>query len=164
MSSKPITVLVADDHAIMRQGLSSLLKDEGGFQVIGEAQTGREAVKMAQELQPDVILMDIAMPVLNGLEATRQIRSQNPEAKVIILSAHSEDIYVEQTVAAGVSGFIEKQSSSDILAQAIRDVVKGGVYFSPAIARRRRRQSDAEAKGKNVSLTSRENEVLQLVA
>src|SRR5476651_1807386 len=109
--SKPISVLLADDHAIVRQGLRALLNTAGSFQVIGEATTGREAVEMARKLQPDVILMDIAMPVLNGLEATRQILAARPKARVIILSAHSDDEYIKRTSEAGVMGFLEKQMS-----------------------------------------------------
>ena len=91
---KPITILLVEDHVVMRQGLRSLLNAEGHFLIVGEARTGREAIKMVQKLTPDVILMDIAMPVLNGLEATRQILAANPAAKVIILSAHSDDAYI----------------------------------------------------------------------
>ena len=108
----PITVLVAEDHAIVRQGLCALLKADAQFRIVGEAQDGREAVAMARTLKPDVILMDIAMPVLNGLEATRQILAANPAAKVVILSAHSDDAYVERMNAAGVAGFLEKQTSA----------------------------------------------------
>ena len=105
-AAKPITILLAEDHAIVRQGLSALLNAGGNFKMIGEARTGREAVEMAQSLRPDVILMDIAMPVLNGLEATRQILAANPTAKVIILSAHSDDEFIERTTAIGAVGFL----------------------------------------------------------
>lgn len=161
---------MAEDHAVVRQGLCCLLRSDGHFEIVGEARTGREAVELAQSLHPDVILMDIAMPVLNGLEATRQILAANSAARVIILSAHSDDVYVERMSAAGVTGFIEKQSSADVLTKAIRTVAAGGAYFSPAIARRLR-ESQAQAvtrdgapKANGVRLTSRETEVLQLVA
>jgi DNA-binding NarL/FixJ family response regulator len=163
-------VLLAEDHAIVRQGLSSLLRADGHFLVAGEARTGREAVEMARTLRPDVILMDIAMPVLNGLEATRQILAANPAARVVVLSAHSDDVYVERMNEAGVVGFLEKQTSAEILTKAIREVVAGHTFFSPAIARRLRddqskpRDRDGLLKAHGARLTSRESEVLQLVA
>ena len=125
---------------------------------------------MARTLSPDVILMDIAMPVLNGLEATRQILAANPQAKVLILSAHSDDIYVERLVAAGVCGFLEKQSSADILTKAIHEIARGKAFFSPAIAKRmasdpgKPRDREGMVKSNGARLTSRESEVLQLVA
>ena len=168
--AKQITVLLAEDHAIVRQGLRSLLHADGHFLVVGEARTGREAVEMARTLRPDVILMDIAMPVLNGLEATRQILAADPAAKVVVLSAHSDDVYVERMNEAGVVGFLEKQTSAEILTKAIHEVVAGHVFFSPAIARRLRddqskpRNRDGLLKAHGARLTSRESEVLQLVA
>ena len=167
---KQITVLLAEDHAIVRQGLSALLKSDGQFNMVGEARTGREAVELARTLRPDVILMDIAMPVLNGLEATKQILAANPAAKVLILSAHSDDVYVERMIAAGVAGFLEKQSSAEILTRAIREIVRGNPYFSPAIAKRlandpsKPRNREGLVKAHGARLTSRESEVLQLVA
>lgn len=168
--SKQITVLLAEDHAIVRQGLSALLKADGQFKMVGEARTGREAVELARTLRPDVILMDIAMPVLNGLEATKQILTANPAAKVLILSAHSDDVYVERMIAAGVAGFLEKQSSAEILTKAIHEIAKGKTFFSPAIAKRlandpgKPRDRDGMVKVHGARLTSRESEVLQLVA
>ena len=168
--SKSITVLLAEDHAVVRQGLSALLNADGHFKMVGEAKTGREAVELAHTLRPDVILMDIAMPVLNGLEATRQILAANPAAKVVILSAHSDDEYIERMSTAGVAGFLEKQTSADVLTKAIREIAKGNTYFSPAIAKRMRdapgkpRDRDGLPKANAARLTSREAEVLQLVA
>ena len=167
---KQITVLLAEDHAIVRQGLSALLKADGQFKMVGEARTGREAVELARTLQPDVVLMDIAMPVMNGLEATKQILTANPAAKVLILSAHSDDVYVERMIAAGVAGFLEKQSSAEILTKAIHEIAKGKSFFSPAIAKRlasdpgKPRDRDGMIKAHGARLTSRESEVLQLVA
>ena len=129
--SKLITVLLAEDHAIVRQGLCALLNADGHFLIVGEVRTGCEAVKMAAVLKPDVILMDIAMPVLNGLEATRQILAANPAAKVIVLSAHSDDEYIKRMCTAGVCGFLEKQTSAEILTKAIREVAAGGVFSAP---------------------------------
>ena len=170
ITPKHITVLLAEDHAIVRQGLSALLKADGQFKMVGEARTGREAVELAQTHRPDVILMDIAMPVLNGLEATRQILAANPAAKVLILSAHSDDVYVERMIEVGVAGFLEKQTSAEILTKAIREVAAGKSFFSPAIAKRlasdpsKPRDRDGLVKSNGARLTSRESEVLQLVA
>lgn len=167
---KQITVMLAEDHAIVRQGLCALLNADGHFAMVGEARTGREAVELAKALQPDVILMDIAMPVLNGLEATRQILAANPAARIIILSAHSDDAYIERTRSAGVAGFLEKQTSAEILTKAIREVAKGNTFFSPSIAKRmlgdlgKPRDRDGLIKANGARLTSRESEVLQLVA
>ncbi len=166
---KKITVLLAEDHAIVRQGLRTLLETDGHFDVIAQAQTGRQAVEMTASLRPDVILMDIAMPVLNGLEATRQILAANPAAKVLILSAHSDDAYIERMSAVGAAGFLEKQTSAEILTRAIMEVASGKLFFSPAIAKRmldgRNRSLDRDGQpASNLRLTSRETEVLQLVA
>jgi DNA-binding NarL/FixJ family response regulator len=168
--SAVITVLLAEDHAIVRQGLSALLKADGHFRIVGEARNGREAVALALELRPDVILMDIAMPVLNGLEATRQILTANRAARVVILSAHSDDAYIERMRDAGVSGFLEKQTSAEILTKALREVARGNLFFSPSIVKRMSsapevaRGRDGLPKAEPRRLTSRESEVLQLVA
>jgi DNA-binding NarL/FixJ family response regulator len=170
-SSKQITVLLAEDHAIVRQGLRALLSRDGQIRIVGEARTGRDAVKLAQALLPDVILMDIAMPELNGIEATRQILTANSSAKIIILSAHSDDEYVERTTAAGVAGFLEKQTSSEILTKAIIEVARGNKFFSPSITKRlphdlgKPRGRDGFVMRAGIRpLTARESEVLQLVA
>lgn len=168
--AKPITVLLADDHAIVRQGISGLLNTDGHFRIVGEARTGREAVALAHALRPDVILMDIAMPVLNGLEATRQILATTPSAKIVILSAHSDDEYIERMSSAGVSGFLEKQTSAEILTKALREVARGQKFFSPSIAKRlhddhnKPRDREGLLKANASRLTPRESEVLQLVA
>ncbi len=169
-AAKKISVLLAEDHAVVRQGLRTLLETEGHFAVVGQAQTGREAVLLAATLRPDVILMDIAMPVLNGLAATQQILAANPAAKVLILSAHSDDEYIERLTAVGAAGFLEKQTSAEILAQAIHEVARGKAFFSPAIAKRmadsknRTRNREGQHTPNGARLTSRETEVLQLVA
>ena len=171
-SAKRIRTLLADDHMIVREGLRKLLETESDIEVVGEAATGRQAVDKALKLQPDVIVMDIAMPQLNGLEATRQIRQLLPNAKVLILSAHADDAYVEHVTALGVSGYLIKQTSAHVLAEAIREVQKGNFYFGPAISKhlRQRKQKALEqnsrsgAKAKVERLSSREVEVLQLIA
>ena len=133
---KRITVLLADDHTVVRQGLRTLVEAGGYSEVVGQARNGREAVQLARALRPDVILMDISMPVLNGFEATRRILAANPAAKVLILSAHSDDGYIEQAIAVGAAGFLEKQTSAAILIKAIRKVAKGNRFFSPALVKR----------------------------
>ena len=169
-SMKRIAVLLVEDHTIVRQGLRLLIEAAGDIEIVGEAKTGREAVRMAGELRPQVIVMDIAMPLMNGLEATRQILKALPEAKVLILSAHSDAEYVEQVVKAGARGYLIKQSSGDVLAQAIRDLHKGQTYFTPSIAKRLKEDYQKSADGsrlqkrKNMELTSREAELLQLIA
>jgi DNA-binding NarL/FixJ family response regulator len=169
-ASKKITVLLADDHAIVRQGLCSLLSTDGDFVVVGQARNGREAVQMARQLRPTVILMDIAMPVLNGLEATRQILAENPSAKVVILSAHSDEEYVERMRAEGASGFLEKQTSGEILTKALHEVAKGNRYFGSSPAERARDNSSKPnyshglLRANGPLLSAREAEVLQLTA
>src|SRR5947207_8880422 len=133
---KPITVLLAEDHHIVREGFRSLLKHEPDIEVVGEAETGRQAVQLTRKLRPAVVVMDIAMPLLNGLEATRQIRKDFPDTKVLILSAHSDDAYVEQVTMLGAAGFLLKQTSSHVLATAIREVQKGKTFYSPSISKR----------------------------
>jgi DNA-binding NarL/FixJ family response regulator len=167
---KQITVLLAEDHQIVREGLRKLLEAEKDIEVVGEATSGRQAVALAKKLTPDVVVMDIAMPLLNGLEATRQILQAGTGTKVLMLSAHSDDTYVEQAVAFGAKGFLLKQTSSNDLSKAIREIEKGNTFFSPSIAKRlqRQNQKSLDRKGllktKAVQLSSREMEVLQLIA
>jgi len=165
-----ITVLLAEDHQIVREGFRSLLEHESDIEVVGEAGTGRQAVQLTRKLRPEVVVMDIAMPLLNGLEATRQIRKDFPDTKVLILSAHSDEAYVDQAADLGAAGFLLKQTSSENLATAIREVQKGNTFFSPAIAKRLnggdRKSPDrlGKAKKRNNRLSPREAEVLQLIA
>jgi DNA-binding NarL/FixJ family response regulator len=169
-ATKPITVLLADDHTVVREGLRTLLDGEGDIQVVGQAATGREAVELARKLRPCVVVMDIAMPVLNGLEATRQILKANPAAKVLILSAHSDDTYLEEVVSLGASGFMIKQTSARELCRAVRAIQQGNVFFSSTIAQRVRKQYRCLPSGgrlvrnRGTRLSSREVEVLQLIA
>jgi DNA-binding NarL/FixJ family response regulator len=169
-AEKPITVLLAEDHMIVREGLKSLLAVEKDIAVIGEATTGREAVEITRKLCPDVVIMDIAMPLLNGLEATRQIRQVVPDAKVIILSAHGDDAYVQQATAIGAAGYLIKQTSAHFLSEAIREVQKGHTFFSPSVAKKIHQHNQPHPgrkgllKAKVASLSSREVEVLQLIA
>src|SRR5258705_8747957 len=121
---KPITVLLAEDHQIVREGFRALLEHERDIEVVGEAANGRQAVQLTRKLRPEVVVMDIAMPLLNGLEASRQIRKDVPETRVLFLSAHSDDAYAEQMIEFGAAGFLLKQNSSHVLATAIREVQK----------------------------------------
>lgn len=167
---KPITVLLAEDHQIVREGFRSLLEHEPDIQVVAEAESGRQAVELVKELQPEVVVMDIAMPLLNGLEATRQIRRDFPAIKILILSAHSDDAYIEQVFQLGAAGFLLKQTSSGMLAKAIREVHKGKKFYTPSVSQRltSRQTATVGREGKPVTklnhLSSREMEVLQLVA
>jgi DNA-binding NarL/FixJ family response regulator len=167
---KRITVLLAEDHQIVREGFRCLLQHEHDIEVIGEAETGRQAVQLTRKLRPAVVVMDIAMPLLNGLEATRQIRKDSPNTRVLILSAHSDDAYVAQVTALGAAGFLLKQTSSHSLATAIREVQKGNTFYSPAVSRRLQDPSqqtidrEGQVRKKNNRLSSREVEVLQLIA
>jgi DNA-binding NarL/FixJ family response regulator len=167
---KRITVLLAEDHTVVREGLRALLEAEGDLDVIGEAETGRQAVELARRLRPGVIVMDIAMPRLNGLEATRQILKADPNARVLVLSAHGDEAYVEQVTALGAAGYLLKQTSAHALAGAVRLVAAGRSYYSPSIAKRfpggpGRCATGRERPGQGgVRLSSREQEVLQLVA
>ena len=167
---KRIAVLLVEDHTIVRQGLRLLIEAAGDIEIVGEAKTGREAVRMTRELRPQVIVMDIAMPLMNGLEATRQILKAFPDAKILILSAHSDAEYVEQVVKAGARGYLIKQSSGDVLARAVRDLHKGQTFFTPSIAKRLREDYQKAADGsglqkkRTTELTSREGELLQLIA
>jgi DNA-binding NarL/FixJ family response regulator len=165
---KRITVLLAEDHMVVREGFRKLLEGESDIEVVGEAQNGRQAVELTRKLRPAVVVMDIAMPLLNGLEATRQIRKAFPDTKVIILSAHSDDAYVDQAIAIGAVGFLLKQTSSHNVSVAIREVQKGNTFFSTSVSKRLHDQK-APANGKALrkkvaSLSSRELEVLQLIA
>jgi DNA-binding NarL/FixJ family response regulator len=167
---KRIAVLLVEDHTIVRQGLRLLIEATGDIKIVGEAKTGREAVLMARNLQPEVIVMDIAMPLLNGLQATRQILKDSPESRVLILSAHSDLEYVEQVVKAGARGYLVKQSSGDVLATAIREVQKGKTFFTPSIAKllkddyQKSRDGVGLRKKRTTELTSREAELLQMIA
>ena len=133
---KKITVLLVEDHMIVREGFRKMLELEADLEVVGEAQDGRQAVALAQKLRPAVVLMDIAMPLLNGLEATRQILKALPATRVVMLSAHSDDAYIEDATACGAKGFLVKQTSARLVCEAIRQVQKGNTFFSPTVARR----------------------------
>jgi DNA-binding NarL/FixJ family response regulator len=165
---KKITVLLADDHNIVREGFRKMLELEGDFEIVGEASDGRQAVALAKKLLPAVLLMDIAMPLMNGLEAARQIMKTVPATRVLILSAHNDIAYVQNAIDSGASGFLLKQTSSHDVCRAIREIAKGKTFFSPAIAKQLEHQKSLDRSGtpktRAVQLTSREMEVLQLIA
>jgi len=167
---KTIKTLLADDHTIVREGLRALLLADKEIDVVGQARNGREAVAMAVALRPDIVVMDIAMPLLNGLEATKQILERDPGIKVLILSAHSDDAYIDRVIAVGAAGFLIKQTSAQILAKAIHDVMAGNAFYSPQVLKRVQDhyQKSDRIGGllikKATGLTSRELEVIQLVA
>lgn len=169
MTDRTITVFLADDHTIVRQGLAKLLEGEPNLKVVGEAENGREAVKKVESLKPDVVIMDISMPLLNGIEATRQIKKIAPQTKVIILSMHSHDRYIGELLNHGASGYLLKDSTGSDIIRAISAAVKGDTYLSPSISRRviedylslkkKSPQEDLYSK-----LSNREREVFQMVA
>jgi DNA-binding NarL/FixJ family response regulator len=165
----PIRILLADDHGIVRRGLHYLLERSPGMQVIGEAADGREAVRLAEETSPDVVIMDIAMPNLNGIEATAQIVKKNPKAGVIILSMHSDEAYLVRALSAGARGYLLKDSAEADLIRAVQAVSQGRPFFSPAISRTLledyvRRLQQENLRDSYDLLTDREKEVLQLLA
>ena len=166
---KKIAVLLVDDHAVVRQGLRALIEAEGDMVVVGEAENGRQAVAQTKKLLPDVVVMDVAMPGMNGLEATRQIVRNVPSAKVLVLTSYGDEDYVAQLLEAGAIGYLVKQTAAADLLRAIREVRGGNKFFSPAIAKRLRQQDREAFLGRQsvsriARLTSREAEVLQLVA
>jgi DNA-binding NarL/FixJ family response regulator len=156
-----ITIVLADDHRIVREGLRKLLEIHNGFKVVGEADNGRAVVELARELRPAIVLMDIAMPILNGIEATRQILRDRPSTRILILSAHCDDVYIDHLITLGIAGYVLKHTSLPVLAQAIRQIVKGGTFFEAIITERLIRQT---VKTQVAHLSSRETEVLQLIA
>jgi DNA-binding NarL/FixJ family response regulator len=164
-----IRVILADDHSVMRRGLRLILEQQEGFEVLGEACDGREAVTLAQSLHPDVAVLDITMPNLNGIEAARQITDKQPEVAVVVLSMHADESYVLRALKAGARGYLLKESpESDFLA-AVRSVSEGKAFFSPAVSRLLvedyvRQLQDRDIEDSYDLLTPREREILQLIA
>lgn len=163
-----IRVLLADDHTILRDGIRALLDDQADIEVIGEAEDGLSTVKMVAKLKPDVVIMDIAMPILNGLEATRQIQRDYPQVKVLILTMHENEEYIRQVLAAGALGYVLKDAAAHDLLGAIRAVHRGEAVLSPAITRLviedYLRWGDIRPADISNGLTPREREILQLIA
>lgn len=161
-----IKVLIADDHAVVREGLRALIATEPGMEVAGEAEDGIEAVFKARSLQPDVILMDLVMPRKDGLEAISEIKQQNPEARVLVLTSFAEDEMVFPAIKSGALGYLLKDSSPQELLQAIRDVYRGESFLHPTIARKliRELRQPSDLPPAEEPLTEREVDVLKLVA
>src|SRR5512133_1810256 len=167
---KMIRVLVADDHDIVRAGLRALLEAAGDMLVVGEAENGEQAVREAERLRPDVVLLDLAMPRLNGVSAARQIAQQAPATRVLILSNYNDAQHLREAMEAGVAGYLHKTDAGEDLLEAIRETDKGGASFSPALLQGLSREcwgGQGESRGpasRTVPLTGRQAEVLQLIA
>lgn len=164
-----IRILLADDHGIVRQGLRAVLARDAALQVVGESGDGREAVQLADALRPDVVIMDITMPGLNGIEAAKQMIKANPEVRVLMLSMHSDETYLLRALGAGVKGYLLKESAEVDLVRAVQSVARGKTYFSPAIAGAlledyARHVQQRKPEDSWTLLTEREQEVLQLIA
>ena len=165
----PIRILLADDHAVMRTGLRLVLERQPDFEVVGEASDGREAVAKVQKLSPDILVTDIGMPNLNGIEAARQVAAASPQVSVVILSMHSDEAYVLRALKAGARAYLLKESAESDLIAAIRAVSAGKAFFSPAVSRMLvedyvRQLQDREIEDSYELLTTREREILQLIA
>lgn len=165
----PIKILIADDHTIVRQGLARLLEDHAGFKVIGEAVNGNMAIEKSLALKPDVVIMDIAMPLLNGIEAARRIRRHLPQSKIIILSMYAHEHYIHELLEAGISGYLLKDSSGRDIIDAIQAAMKGETFLSPPISKvlvdrylSLRKSSPKEERFNQLS--NREREIFQLIA
>lgn len=166
---KKIRVLLAEDHIIVRQGICSLLNSQEDIEVVGEASNGREALELTKRLRPNIAIMDISMPLLNGLEAIRQIKKSTPETRIIVLTIHSDEEYVFQAFRVGAAGYLVKTTAFADLLSAIRAVNQGDAFLSPSVSKLvlteflRKTQADGEAAEES-PLTEREREVLQLIA
>ncbi|HYR57613.1 MAG TPA: response regulator transcription factor [Chthoniobacteraceae bacterium] len=164
---EPIGILLVDDHEVVRRGLAALLEENASWTIVGEAADGRSAVQLAQELQPDVIVMDVAMPELNGFEATRRIRKLAPDAEVLILTMHDSEQLVREVIDAGARGYVLKSDAGRQLVAAVRSLAKHRPYFTSQIAAKvydEFRRPPRVGRPPAVGLTPREREVLQLLA
>jgi two-component system, NarL family, response regulator NreC len=159
----PVKVIIADDHQIVRQCLKALLETEG-FAVIGEAANGQEALKLVEALQPDVAVLDLAMPLLNGIEAARQIQSLSPQTKPILLTMHTDNQYILEGLRSGAKGYVMKTNAAAELVRAVREAVRGGTYVSPTIAEAVVQAYQNKTEIVDDPLSGRERQVLQLIA
>lgn len=164
MPERTIKILLADDHTIVRQGLKLILSSNADLEVVGEAANGREAVDLAEKLRPDIVLMDVAMPELNGIEATRRMVAANQRIRVLVLSMHKEAVYVREILKAGARGYILKDAIDTELANAVRSVARGDGYVSPAVSGALLNDYRQNITDPIDLLSSREREVLQLIA
>jgi len=164
---EPISILLADDHTLVRAGIRALIEQLPTVKVVGEAMDGREALRMVKERKPDLILMDVAMPGLNGLEATARLSKEFPAVKVIILSMYANEEYVREAINSGAAGYLVKRSATTELERAITAVARGEKYFSPLVSAHVNRDRDGRVSADRASidrLTPRQREILQLVA
>ncbi|MBP9674840.1 MAG: response regulator transcription factor [Bacteriovoracaceae bacterium] len=165
-----IKILLVEDHQIVRKGLKAFLELEDDMLILAEAEDGLEAVKLCKSLNPMVIVMDIALPKLNGMEATRQIIKVNPHSKILMLSAYADDGYIKKVIDLGVSGYLIKQCAPDFLIQAIREIHKGNKFFSPDLLERftflnnKKMNQEGVSQKKTQLLSERESQVLQMIA
>jgi DNA-binding NarL/FixJ family response regulator len=169
MQANKLRILIAEDHETVREGLRLIVNEQADMEIIGEAGDGRTAVRLAQELKPDIVLMDVSMPELNGLVAAAQLKRIAPDIKIITLTRHTDEAYIKELLQAGVSGYVLKQSSSVELIRAIRTVANGGKYIDPAIMGKVmsgyvEKQSKINDKTEMAQLTTRESEILRLIA
>jgi DNA-binding NarL/FixJ family response regulator len=164
MAARKIRILLADDHAVVRQGFGRILEAHADLEVIGEAGNGREAVELAEQLKPDVVVMDVSMPELNGIEATRRLLKAVPRTRVLALSMHKDSVYVREILRAGAQGFLLKDASDDDLITAVRAVGQGQGYISPSVSEAVLSDYRRHVTDPIDLLTSREREVLQLIA
>lgn len=162
--SRKIRILLADDHSVVRQGFKMILSSQADMEVVGEAGNGREAVDLAEELQPDVIVMDVAMPELNGIEATRRLATSVPHTRVLALSMHKDSTYVREILRAGARGYLLKDSFDADLLAAVRAIAKGDGYLSPSVSEAVLSDYRKQVTDPIDLLTTREREVLQLIA
>jgi DNA-binding NarL/FixJ family response regulator len=161
---KPIRILLADDHAVVRQGFKMILDAQTDMEIVGEAGNGREAVDLVEKLKPDVVVMDVAMPELNGIEATRRVTDLSPHTRIIALSMHKDSVYVREVLRAGARGYLLKDSGAGDLLSAIRAVARGEGYLSPAVSNAVLDDYRRHVTNPIDLLTSREREVLQMLA
>jgi two-component system, NarL family, response regulator NreC len=164
VSDRVINILLADDHTIVRQGLKLILSAHSDLHVVGEAANGKEAVELAAKLKPDIVLLDVAMPELNGIEATRKMVEANPRLRVLVLSMHKEAVYVRETLRAGARGYILKDAIDTELLNAVRSVARGDGYISPAVSGALLNDYRKDVTDPVDLLSPREREVLQLIA
>ncbi|HEX4166021.1 MAG TPA: response regulator transcription factor [Bryobacteraceae bacterium] len=164
MTHSNIRILLADDHTIVRQGLKLILSSQQDLEVVGEAANGREVVELTQQLQPDIVLMDVAMPDVNGIEATRRLMEQNSRLRILVLSMHKEAVYVREILKAGARGYLLKDVIDTELLNAIRSVARGDGYVSPAVSSALLSDYRQNVTNPVDLLTNREREVLQLIA
>jgi DNA-binding NarL/FixJ family response regulator len=166
--TKMTTIVLADDHRVVRQGLRALLEAEPDFRIVGEAEDGLETVRLVARLQPSVLVLDLSLPGLHGLEVTREVRKQTPQTRIVILSMYASEVYVLQALRNGAAGYVLKNCGATVLIQAIREVAAGRRHLCPQLSTRAidaHIEHDADTKlGRNEGLTTREREVLQLAA